>query len=267
MKTKILVTGSNGQLGQTIKALYANYSKAYEFTFLSKSDLDISNESEVFEIFKANNYNYCINCAAYTNVEQAEKTPELAFIINAEAVKNLAKACRNHDTILIHISTDYVFDGEKRTPYSIEDTTNPINEYGKSKLQGELYIKENYSKHFIVRTSWLYSKTFGKNFYKTILNKIGQTEEIRITDAQLGCPTNCDNLANYIYKIITSKTTKFGTYHYCDKTQMSWFDFAYVILKENQVLDRVKLIKDNNYVTFAKRPSYSVLKPTEIANH
>ena len=264
MKIKVLVTGANGQLGQTIEELHHNYSKTLEFTFMSKLDLDISNESALLEIFDSNDYDFCINCAAYTNVEQAEKTPEIAYRINAEAVKYLAKACNKHNTILIHISTDYVFDGIKHTPYIETDKPNPINVYGKSKLQGELNIQENTNQYFIIRTSWLYSKTYGKNFYKTILSKIGKTKEVRITDEQIGCPTNCKNLAKYIYKILITQTPKFGVYHFCDNIEMTWYDFAKVILKENKVLDKVKLTIDKNYVTFAARPTYSVLKSTEI---
>ena len=121
-----------------------------------------------------------------------------------------------------------------------------------------------YKKHFIIRTSWLYSKKHGKNFYKTILKKIGITKEIRITDAQLGCPTNCVNLAKHIYQNIIFKSPKYGLYHFSDEIQMTWYDFAKAILKENNALNKVQLILDNNYVTFAKRPMYSVLKSTKM---
>ena len=267
MKKKVLVTGANGQLAQTIKELYLNNSEGYKFTFVSKLDLDISNKEQVEAFLGASEYHYCINCAAYTNVEQAEKTPDIAFRINAEALKNLAGICEKYKITLLHVSTDYVFDGEKNEPYTIKDHTNPINVYGESKLQGELNIKASLKKHFIIRTSWLYSKKYGKNFYKTILSKVGNATELRITDAQLGCPTNCESLAKYIYKIITSGTTQYGVYHFCDKHEMTWYDFAYAILEENNALHKVKLIKDRNYITFAKRPKYSVLKSTEIVGH
>jgi dTDP-4-dehydrorhamnose reductase len=266
MKKKVLVTGANGQLGLTFKELFEKKSEFCEFTFLSKANLDISKTDDIARVFESNKYDYCINCAAYTNVEQAEKTPEIAYKINADAVKLLANQCKSHDVILIHISTDYVFDGTKKEPYIITDKTNPLNVYGQSKLQGEIYISEICKKYYTIRTSWLYSKKHGKNFYKTILGKIGNTEEIRITDAQLGCPTNCDNLAKHIYKNIILKTPMFGISHFSDNVEMTWYDFAKAILKENNALDKVKLILDNNYVTFAKRPTYSVLKSTKLSD-
>ena len=132
--THVLVTGSNGQLGKTIEELYEDHNLGVDFEFVTKTELDITSEDKVASFFKNKHYDYCINCAAYTNVEQAEKTPEIAFKVNAEGVKNLAKTCKEANTILIHISTDYVFDGEKSEPYMPSDLPNPINEYGKSKL-------------------------------------------------------------------------------------------------------------------------------------
>ena len=169
--TTILVTGANGQLGLTIKELFANNNLGLDFTFVTKEQLDITNKTALNNFFTKNHFDYCINCAAYTNVEQAEKTPEIAFKVNAEGVKYLAEVCKETNTTLIHISTDYVFDGEKETPYTVEDLPNPINEYGKSKLLGEHYIQESLSNHFIVRTSWLYSKKYGKNFYQNHFRK------------------------------------------------------------------------------------------------
>ena len=155
MKTKVLVTGANGQLGQTIKTLYNENDEGVQFVFTNKNELDITNLEETSDFFSKTKYDYCINCAAYTNVEQAEESIELAFKINAEAVKNLAILCKKHKTILIHISTDYVFDGKKKTPYTETDSTNPINQYGKSKLKGEQDISNTLEEYFIIRTSWL----------------------------------------------------------------------------------------------------------------
>ena len=168
MSTKVLVTGANGQLGSTIKELYSTNQDNIQFTFTTKAELDISNKNEIKKFFSKNNFDYCINCAAFTNVEQAEKTPEIAFKINAKAVKHLAKICKVTNTVLIHISTDYVFDGSKNEPYSELDIPNPINEYGKSKLLGEQYIQQILNSYFIIRTSWLYSKDFGYNFYRNL---------------------------------------------------------------------------------------------------
>lgn len=254
----ILVTGANGQLGLTIQELYAGNS-AFNFMFTSKSELDITRKRDVKGFFEKHKFEYCINCAAYTNVEQAEKTPDLAYKVNAEAVKNLAEACKESNTKLIHISTDYVFDGEKKEPYSIEDIPNPINEYGKSKLAGENCIKEILEHYYIVRTSWLYSKEFGKNFYKTILEKAKTESEIYVTDQQTGCPTNTESLAAYLAELINAHSKQYGIYHFCDNKIMTWYDFALNLIKENNLTNFVKVVKAENYCTFASRPKYSVL--------
>ena len=258
--TTILVTGAGGQLGKTIEELYSKNNLEIDFTFVTKSELDITKKNDVESIFKNNNFHYCINCAAYTNVDQAEKTPEIAYNVNAEGVKNLAKACKSNHTILIHVSTDYVFDGEKGTPYTIEDIPNPINEYGRSKLLGEQYIQEILSNHFIVRTSWLYSKTYGKNFYRTIKALAEEKKEITVTADEIGSPTNTESLARYILDIVVENSTNYGIKHFSDGVVMSWYDFANQILSENKLINKTTLVKGNKYVTFAKRSKYSVLK-------
>lgn len=263
MKTKILVSGAGGQLGQTIKELYTNKENNFEFVFVSKNDLDITKKEDVLNFFIRGGFNYCINCAAYTNVEQAEKTPEVAFMVNADGVKNIAEACKNNSVVLIHISTDYVFDGEKGTPYTPEDITNPINVYGKSKLLGEQYIQDILNKYFIIRTSWLYSKKYGKNFYRSILKKAKQKETLFVTDAEIGCPTNTENLANYIINLIKSKSQNFKILHFSDQKMMTWYEFAKNILIDNELLKKTKFFKTKNYTTFAKRPKYSVLVKPE----
>lgn len=258
MNKKVLVTGANGQLGKTIEELYSN-NKGLEFTFASKEDLDITKVSELAFFFIKNRFDYCINCAAYTNVEQAEKTPEIAYKVNAEGVKYLAEICKKTNTVLIHISTDYVFDGEKTTPYTVDDLPKPINEYGTSKLLGERYIQNTIEDYFIIRTSWLYSKKHGKNFYKTILKKAKTEKELSVTSDQKGCPTNTTNLSKYIIKLIIENNNDFGVKHYCDNKAMTWYDFAKQILTENNTKSKIKLIKAKNYITFAKRPRNSVL--------
>ncbi|MEL4307317.1 dTDP-4-dehydrorhamnose reductase [Joostella sp. CR20] len=258
---KILVTGANGQLGRTIHKFKNDYKNA-EFIFCDSNELNITKKDSVESVFERYQPDYCINCAAYTNVEKAEDEPEKAFEVNAEGVKNLAEACKVNHTILIHISTDYVFDGEKGTPYSIDDITNPINEYGKSKLKGEQYIQDILDKYFIIRTSWLYSKEFGKNFYKTILDKAQKGVEIRVVDSQVGCPTGVVNLHRYVKDIVEGKNTLYGIKHYCDGEVLSWYDFARKIVKESG-FENVNVVCDNSYVTKAKRPKYSVLDSTE----
>ncbi|WP_298485363.1 dTDP-4-dehydrorhamnose reductase [uncultured Maribacter sp.] len=255
---RILVTGANGQLGKSIQEVINNYPD-YIFDFKTSKELDITNSNQVRDVFSSNKYNYCINCAAYTNVEQAEKKPDIAYLVNAKAVKNLAKTCAEYNTILLHISTDYVFDGEKKEPYTVDDIPNPINEYGKSKLEGEKYIQKILKEYFIIRTSWLYSKKNGKNFYKTILEKAKKGEDLNITDSQIGCPTDTNNLTNYIISLIIRNNQKFGIKHFTDNQVLTWYDFAKKILIDNNLEDRVSLKKVKNYCTFAKRPINSVL--------
>jgi dTDP-4-dehydrorhamnose reductase len=247
-------------LGKTIEALFAHSQKDIDFTFVSKTVLDISNKEALLSFFNNNAFDYCINCAAYTNVEQAEKTPEIAYQINAEAVKYLAESCKENNIVLIHISTDYVFDGKKDEPYTIDDATNPINEYGKSKLLGEQYIQKLMNHYFIIRTSWLYSKTHGNNFYRNILEKAQTEKELSITSQQVGCPTNTVNLAEYIIQLLLGKNQSFGIYHFCDKKVMTWYGFAEQILKENNMLNKIKLVQANKNLTFAPRPKNSVLQ-------
>ena len=254
---KILVTGADGQLGKSIQELSASYSKL-KFVFKNPKQLDITDSESVNFIFKKEDFSFCINCAAYTNVEQAEKTPEIAYKINAEAVKNLALACKKNNIFLIHISTDYVFDGEKETPYTIHDKPNPINEYGKSKLLGEQYIQNSTNQYLIVRTSWLYSK-YGNNFYKTILKKSKTEKIIRVTDQQKGCPTDAKNLAEFVIEKIQLGKKENGIEHFTDGEAMTWYDFAKKILDKECLEKDTEIIRDNKYTSFARRPKNSIL--------
>ena len=160
---------------------------------------------------------------------------------------------------MIHISTDYVFDGKKRTPYTVNDIPNPINEYGRSKLQGERYIQQILDSYVIIRTSWLYSE-FGNNFYRTILEKAKKEAVIYVTDQQMGCPTNANHLARHLLEIIVSEKKEFGIFHFTDGIPMSWYDFAKSILERNQLSGTTRIVKDDKYRTFAPRPKYSVLE-------
>lgn len=257
MRIKVLVTGANGQLAKTLQKLYNKNEDDIHFTFTTKEEFDVVDVQQVQKYFLNNKFNYCINCAAYTNVEQAEKTPEMAFQVNAEAIKNLATSCKETNTVLIHISTDYVFDGEKETSYLESDITNPINEYGKSKLLGEQYIQETIEEYFIIRTSWLYSN-YGRNFLKTIIKKGNEKTPLKITTSQTGSPTSAYSLARFIYFLIINKTD-YGIYHFTDKGEVSWYAFSKKII-ENYCSDMINLIspvKKNNSI--AKRPKYSSL--------
>lgn len=253
----VLITGANGQLGQCLQKIAPLY-KDLKFTFKNSKDLDITDSLSIKKIFALGDFHFCINCAAYTNVEQAEKTPDIAYRVNAEGVKNLAKVCKSYNTTLIHISTDYVFDGEKDAPYTVKDVPNPINEYGKSKLLGEKHIQEIMDNYCIIRTSWLYSE-FGKNFYKTILKKAKAGENLSVTDEQLGCPTNANNLALHVVEKLI-QNNNFGIEHFTDRYSCTWFGFAKKILIEHKLQNVVQLRRDKNYRTFARRPVNSVLK-------
>jgi dTDP-4-dehydrorhamnose reductase len=259
MNTEVLVTGAQGQLGQTIQQLFGLQEGNIVFTYVSKKELDITNKKQVDSFFNQYKFNYCINCAAYTNVEQAEKTPEIAFKVNAEGVKYLAEGCLKNKIALIHISTDYVFDGKKNEPYKEEDMPNPINEYGKSKLLGEQYIQEILSDYFIIRASWLYSKEFGHNFYKTIINKIKDKQELKITTSQKGTPTSCVELSKFIFFLIQTNQKNFGIYHFSALGKATWYDFALEITKHFNYnsIHPIKPLEELEQKT--KRPIYSVL--------
>lgn len=260
-----MVTGANGQLGRCIQDAAANFPDLY-FEFVSKAALNIENAGAVENFFRRNNFSYCINTAAYTNVEKAESEPEKAFAINAEAVKNLANCCRENDVVLLHISTDYVFDGKKGAPYLETDATNPINVYGASKLKGEQYIQEICDKYLIFRTSWLYSQ-YGHNFLKTILKYSEEKKPLTITTEQTGTPTNANDLAATLLQIIIQDSKDYGVYHYSNRGKTTWFGFAEAILKQNEKLKDAKLAKTNHYRTFAARPAYSVLDNAKALNN
>lgn len=256
MKIKILVTGANGQLGLTFQKKHNSISDVLEFHFTSRITFDICNSDQVNAYFTANQFDYCINCAAFTNVELAESEIEEAFHINAEGVKTLSLSCKKHKVILIHISTDYVFDGTKKTPYLEEDQTHPLNQYGKSKLRGEHYIKEILSDFFIIRTSWLYSP-YGKNFAKTITSKLQNNEALKIVTSETGTPTSCLDLAEFILYLIKTKSKSFGLYHFSASGETTWYGFAMEIaeqMKKSELLSKV-----DTFPMKAKRPKYSVL--------
>ena len=260
--TKVLVTGGKGQLGQCLQSI-SNDFKTLDFVFLGSNDLDISNNIEVEAYFKNNTFDYCINCAAYTAVDKAEEEPEKAKQINEIGAKNLAHACFKNSVTLIHISTDFVFDGEVKLPYTEEDTTNPISVYGKTKRDGELAIISNLPQHFIIRTSWLYSE-FGNNFVKTMLRLSKEREELSVVDDQMGSPTYAKDLAEVILKIISSQSNNFGIYHYSNQGEITWYDLAKEIFKQSNADINLYKTDSNTFKTLATRPKYSVLNTSKI---
>lgn len=258
----ILVTGSKGQLGSELKILSNTYEK-YSFTFVDIAELDITNKNAVIEFFKNNNFDYCINSAAYTAVDKAEEDKENADRVNAIGPSNLAEACKVYGTTFIHISTDFVFDGNKNVQYSEIDKSNPINVYGETKLRGELLINEVMEEYFILRTSWLYS-TFGNNFVKTMIKLGSERDSLGIISDQIGTPTYAHDLAKAIITIIDTKSDKYGVYHYSNEGVASWYDFAKAIFDYSGITVELKPIPTSQYPTPAKRPSFSVMDKTKI---
>ncbi|MBS1600674.1 MAG: dTDP-4-dehydrorhamnose reductase [Bacteroidetes bacterium] len=262
MSTKILITGSNGQLGQELKKIASGF-REFECVFLSKEDLPIQHAETVNRYFLSAQPDYCINCAAYTAVDKAESEKQIAFLINADAVGVLASACGLRGTKLIHISTDYVFDGNSSTPLREEDITNPINTYGESKLRGEMLAMQNNPQTIIIRTAWVYS-AFGNNFVKTMIKLMRDKESINVVSDQIGSPTYAEGLAKTIMKII--KDGKFipGIYNYSDEGRISWYEFAVAIKELTGSNCKVNPIPTSQYPTPAKRPHYSLLDKSKI---
>jgi len=259
----VLVTGSNGQLASCIKDLAKDH-KNLNFIYTDYQELDICDLNQIKTFFKSSpKIAYCINCAAYTAVDKAESEAEKAFEINAQGAKNLAIVCHEFDAVLIQISTDFVFDGEKNEPYLETDVTNPISVYGASKLQGEVEVKQQLEKYFIFRTSWLYSE-HGNNFMKTMLRLAETRDEISVVSDQIGTPTYAGDLADVILKLISSKNTNFGLYHYSNEGVVSWYDFAKAIFEVSAIEIKLNPIKTEAYPTPAKRPAYSVMDKIKI---
>ncbi|MFG6685349.1 dTDP-4-dehydrorhamnose reductase [Mariniflexile sp. HNIBRBA6329] len=266
----VLVTGSNGQLGNCIKDIESNNLNIIYTDYL---ELDISDLDKVKSFFKSHGpIDYCVNCAAYTAVDNAEKEPEKAYQINALGPKNLALTCELNSTVLIQVSTDFVFDGEKTEPYKETDLPNPLSVYGKTKWKGENFIQQICSKHIIIRTSWLYSP-FGNNFVKTMLRLAETNMKLNIVNDQIGTPTNAYDLAGVILHIIGKDSYMqkngesipfYGTYHYSNEGICSWFDFAKKIFEINNIKIELQPIPTINYPTPAKRPHYSVLDKAKI---
>lgn len=258
MKQKILIAGTNGQLGQCLKKLEADYSSEYEFFFLDRTVLDITDKNIVEEAFHDIKPHFCINASAYTAVDLAEKEKEATFAVNANGVRNLAEVCNEYKTIFIHVSTDYVFDGETRLPYEEDDVTNPLGVYGASKLQGEEWALEYNHKSIIVRTSWLYSE-FNKNFVKTMLHLFKTKEELNVVADQYGQPTNANDLAAAIMKIIQEPQKTFGIFHFSNYPETTWFDFASKIAELSGSSIKINPITTQEYPTPAKRPKRSTM--------
>lgn len=264
---KILVTGANGQLGKELRVLAPAF-PGFEFLFLSREDLPIHHFPLVRQYFQTLQPAYCINAAAYTAVDRAEQERDLAFQVNAEAVGVLAEVCNTHHTRLVHISTDYVFNGKGQRPYLPEDKTDPQNVYGFSKRKGEELARQKDPDCLIIRTSWVYSR-FGKNFVKTMVKLMGEKESLSVVNDQTGSPTYAADLAEAILQVI-SQTQKDahnwhpGIYHYSNEGVITWFDFARAIREETGSSCSLKPISTAEFPTPASRPAYSVLDKTSF---
>lgn len=262
----ILITGSAGQLGNELKVASKNYS-GYEFVFTDIDTLDITDNEAVKDTIDAINPDWIVNCVAYNFVDKAETDQENAFKINSLAVKNLAESVKESECRLIHVSTDYVFDGTANTPYNEDSITNPLSAYGRSKLEGEKYAL-HHSGTMVIRTSWLYSSS-GNNFVKTILKHGAEKESLNVVFDQTGSPTYAADLADAILSIISGVIRNqvafnAGIYHYSNEGVCSWYDFAKEIINESGLKCRINPILSKEYPTAAKRPFYSVLDKSKI---
>lgn len=263
----ILVTGAGGQLGNQFRIMTAYYPQ-YHFLFTNKETLAIDHVDAVKKYFTQHTIDYCINCAAYTAVDKAETEKEKAFLINATAAGNLAAVCKTHNILLIHISTDYVFDGSGTKPYKETDAVKPINVYGQSKQKGEELVLQQDPSAIIIRTSWLYA-ALGNNFVKTMLRLMKEGESINVVNDQYGSPTYAADLAAAILEIIgkhSSVHLHTSVFNYCNEGIISWYNFAVAIKEITQSTCIINAIPSTQYPTPAKRPHYSVLDTSLIKN-
>ena len=259
---KILVTGANGQLGQSLQKL-SQKEKAFQFLFTDSETLDITNKEEVLNFFWQNEPDVCINAAAYTAVDLAETDTEKAFLVNADGTENLALACAEYNAQFIHVSTDYVFDGTNNLEYTEEDFTNPLGVYGASKLAGEELALEANPCTIILRTSWVYSE-FGKNFVKTMLSLFATKEELNVVADQYGQPTNATDLAEAILTIVKTEKKTAGIFNFSNERKISWYDFAQKIAELSGSKIKINPIVTSQYPTPAKRPQNSTLDLSKI---
>lgn len=261
----ILVTGSNGQLGNELRRIVEDKDKINKYYFTDIADLDITDKNAVTDFLIKNNIDIVVNCAAYTNVDKAEDDKEKADLINHIGPKNLAEVCRDKNGLLIHVSTDYVFDGTKNTPYTEKDETNPLGVYGITKLNGENAIISSGCEYVIIRTSWLYS-SFGNNFLKTIQKLTAEKDSINVVFDQVGTPTYAGDLATVINNIILNdnKNIKNQVYHFSNEGVCSWYDFAIAINEAFGHNCKVLPCHSDEFPSKVTRPNFSVMDKTKI---
>lgn len=260
---KILIIGANGQLGNCFRKIAADYDDRFEFEFTDSAVLDITSAEQVSTYFYDFQPDYCVNAAAYTAVDLAETEPEKAFAVNADGVANLAEAAAENNCTFVHISTDYVFDGETNLSYSEDDFTDPQGVYGASKRKGEELALDLNPKTIVLRTSWLYSE-FNKNFVKTMLHLFSVKDEMGIVADQYGQPTNANDLAEAVMTIIQTKQKTYGIFHFSNYPEATWFEFAQKIAELSGSKIKLKAITTAEFPTPARRPKRSTMALDKI---
>jgi dTDP-4-dehydrorhamnose reductase len=258
----ILITGSNGQLGNEMQISAKNFPN-HHFIYTDVAELDICDKEALNAFIKANDVNWIVNCAAYTAVDKAEDDVELCYKINAEAVKNIGEVATANNAKVIHVSTDYVFDGNNYVPYTEDMPVCPSSVYGKSKLAGEEALMSTCSNTVIIRTAWLYS-SFGNNFVKTMIKLGTERESLNVIFDQVGSPTYAADLAEAIMTIISHESFVPGIYHYSNEGVCSWYDFTKSIHRKSDITCNVQAIETKDYPTRTPRPHYSVLNKAKI---
>ncbi|MGN1213571.1 MAG: dTDP-4-dehydrorhamnose reductase [Bacteroidaceae bacterium] len=262
-KKNILVTGANGQLGSELRNL-ASTSRNLNFIFTDIAELDITDQNQICHTIESEDIDTVVNCAAFTAVDKAEDNLQLATKLNAEAPEKLARAINEKHGTMIHISTDYVFDGLNHSPYSEGDTPNPQSVYGKTKAEGEQRVMRACERSIVVRTAWLYSP-YGNNFVKTMMRLGREREELNVVFDQIGTPTYARDLAQAIIKIINTEQKTYGIFHYTNEGATSWYDFAKAIHRAAGITScKINPIRTSQYPTPAKRPAYSLLDKAKI---
>ncbi|MBE7175526.1 MAG: dTDP-4-dehydrorhamnose reductase [Mucilaginibacter polytrichastri] len=259
---KILVFGASGQLGQCLKAVSGKY-PTVSILFPDEKEANILDEAGLRALFTRENPDYCINCAAYTAVDKAESDVDTARLINRDGAALLAKMCSENGSVLVQISTDFVFSGDHHLPLRETDLPRPISIYGITKLEGEEEVARLLDRHFIIRTSWLYSQ-FANNFVKTMLKLGRERDQLKVIADQIGSPTYAIDLADAVLHIIASGKTDYGVYHYSNEGVASWFDFTRAIFDIAALRTPVKPIPTTEYPTPARRPAYSVMDKSKI---
>ena len=260
--TTILITGSHGQLGNEMQQAAARF-PAFRFIYTDVEDLDICDKAALNAFVKANAVNVIVNCAAYTAVDKAEDDVELCYKINAEAVRNIGEVAHQNGLKVVHVSTDYVFDGTNYMPYSEDQDVSPNTVYGKSKLAGEQALMETCEQAVILRTAWLYS-SFGNNFVKTMIKLGTERDSLNVIFDQIGTPTYAADLADTILKILSHETFTPGMYHFSDEGVCSWYDFTKTIHRIAGITCDVRPIETKDYPARTPRPHYSVLNKAKI---